>query len=652
MSNKCPKCSYNFQEQDVFCSRCGTRLKPSSEVIIEEEIKKFETSKVSSKKNKPQHFNSNAKQFSDNASVSVGIILVSMFVVLGVLMFFILNKHDAQKDVLKYKNLMANPAQIPLLKNPSNYQDLANDLISIQDFMLLYLQNTSDSTEKKEQVFASFLSEISKLPQVLNLEINKDEISQCVNTKSYSACVSNLSRILKPAGVNVFQNKGVIYLYPDYQSIRKKYSNYISSDINKFLTLQEKYNYPVSFGIEMYIRPKELVNKIYDIERLFLSAQNQYIKDICEEILHNDVRRLLFTPSIYATKTQEMTKEFENAYLYFINSKKNSTLRPLIMSYFDKKRSYSEENFKTDYPYKKFEFSAFDADFNKVALDDVFVQLRKNVFINKNTELSLSYIYDIKTSKWKKYSQDIQLSSGEYVITEPDENNNVSIYNHMFSPMQELNIFKYSKLYLINGALYVYNRDKLSVYKVTFNGRTFNLYNLSFADISSLFPGVEVINMDTFSSYNVLIEKPNSKAAFIVMSRYSHGWSEYNLQPIKGEINMLTLPNLFSVDSEADVVVSFHGTQERTEEFVEQTPQYKFTIRTIGYNPPEEKNVKDYANYDEKTKKEEENSSSHMPNMMPKMFEKSESTELDEIDIQQAPKQELEPPSDINNDKD
>ena len=137
--------------------------------------------------------------------------------------------------------------------------------------------------------------------------------------------------------------------------------------------------------------------------------------------------------------------------MYFIKSKKDSTLRPLIMSYLDKKRSYSENNFKNDYPYKIFNQNAFGENVEKAKFNDIFVQLRKNFFADKNAQMSLKYIYNVQNGQWRNYSQDTELSQSEYVLSEPDENNNVSIYNHMFSPMQELNILKYAKMYLING---------------------------------------------------------------------------------------------------------------------------------------------------------------------------------------------------------
>lgn len=645
MENKCLNCGYNYRDGDIFCAKCGAKLVLDKNNVVQN-IQLFEPKKIIEKAKKSEFFNPNSKKFLDNAIVGTSIILATTTFVVGSTLFFILNKHDSQRTVLQYKNLMENPAQIPLLKEPSNYTDLAYNLSEVENFLLLYLSQTKDSTEKKNQVFASFLTELNKIPNVLNQNFDSSVILECSNAKNINSCVGVLNKKLEKGSIKAYKNSNKIYLYPDYELIKEKYYDFVSKDYKKYLALNEKYNIPVSLDLNLLIKPKKLVDKICDFEKLHLSAQDEFIKTEAQKVIYNDLRKLLFTPSIYATQTQEMKKEFKDAYNYFISSKKDSALRPLIMSYMDKKRSYSENNFKNDYPYKMYEQNDFSENVKNSVFDDVFVQLRKNFFADKNTQLSLGYVYDLKTSQWKKYSQDLQLSQSEFVLSEPDENNNVSIYNHMFSPMQELNILKYAKLYLINGGLYAFNKDKLSISKVTFNGKTFNLYNLSFSDVSSLFPGIEVINMDTVSSYNILVEKVNDKAAFIVMSRYSQGWNDYNLELIKGDVNMLTLPNMFSVNTNSDVIFSFSANRENNEEFIENTPSYKIIIKTRGSQTNELKSDDTYAQYDEKTKKDELNNIKHTPNIMPKMFEKSESTELEEDSLLTAPEQKIDPPVD------
>ena len=83
------------------------------------------------------------------------------------------------------------------------------------------------------------------------------------------------------------------------------------------------------------------------------------------------------------------------------------------------------------------------------------------------------------------------------------------------------------------------------------------------------------------------------------------------------------------------------------------TKRYSAYIHYYDTNILSRKSVKtneNYAQYDEKTKKDELNNIKHTPNIMPKMFEKSESTELEDNDLLSVPEQKIEPPAD-NDDK-
>ena len=327
MENKCLNCGYKFNEGDLFCAKCGTKLSRDSKTNVVQNIELFEAKKSEKKSNKVEFFNPNSKKIIDNALVGTSIILATTTFVVGSTLFFILNKHDNQREVLQYRNLMENPAQIPLLKEPSSYSELANDLSKVEDFLFLYLTKTKDSTEKKNQVFAAFLNELNKLPNVLNQNFDSSLISECSKVKNISACMPILDKKLKNSAISIYKNSNKIFLYPNYKLIKERYYDLVSRDYKKYLSLCEKYNYPVSLELNLYIKPKKLVDKICDFEKLYLNSQDEYIKEEAGKIIYNDLRKLLFTPSIYATQTQEMKKEFKDAYNYFISSKKNSALR-------------------------------------------------------------------------------------------------------------------------------------------------------------------------------------------------------------------------------------------------------------------------------------------------------------------------------------
>lgn len=634
MTNICSNCGFKYDDDDIFCSRCGQKIVLDKGAQLALSIKQFEK-QIESKFKQKTRFNN--KNF--DSVFGLAIFLITMLCALCLILYVILDKHHTHKETLQFNNLIQNPSQIPLLKEYSNYEDLSKNLKKVEDFLLLYLRNSSDNQDKKDKIFAAYLDELEKLPNLLNLKI--DDIMQCKNRNS---CNSTINSVLKDTGAIAYQDSDLVYLYPDYKYIANKFQVYLSDDLKKYVNLKAKYNYPISLNLTLSIKPIQLAQRIADFEELHLKTQNEFVKDRSEEALYGYTRRFIFTPEIYATTTQEMRSEFKNAYEYYVKKNKTSNLRPLMMSYLDKKRTYSEENFSNDYPYKTYDKDNFDGNIKKSTFEDVFVQLRKNIFTNKNIDLNLAYVYSAKNGKWKKYNTSLNLESGEYVMSEPDENNNVSIYNNVFSPMQELNILNHTKLYIISDGLYVFNQNKLSISKVTFNGKMFNTYTLNYSDITSLFPGIEVINIDSFQSYNVIIEKENTQANYIILSRYSQGWKEYVLEPVKGNYNVLMLPNMFNVNSNNDVTVLFKANNSTQEGFSEDKPVYKITIRTYGTK--EQSKDEKLIEYDKKTQEEEEQKSSHTPNMMPKLKSAEENIELEDDGFLNVPEQKIEPPLD------
>ena len=658
MANKCPKCGFEYGEFDIFCARCGAKI-ASDDIaiknIIKEEMdkKQEEDSKavLNSVKKDDSVFlkNNTLNTFKRNRIVDLPIFRFAVFILVLISLFafvldFVLNKHYQQKRVLQYNNLLLNPQQIPLLKEPDGFRELKSLISSVDSFLLLYLKYSEDNSDKKNQIFNAYLKEMDKLPHIEIANLKKGEVIECDNISDYKSskiCASKLNKEFYNTPVYAYPDYNKVILYPNNKYIKKTFSKYLASQTKEYLKLRAQYNGPVSVDLSLKISPKKLADKIASYEQFFIRTTDANIKEDVEKVLYSDFRKFIFTPSIYATTTQEMKNEFKNAYKYFIKTKNKSMLRPLIMSYLDKQRSYSKENFKNDYPYGIFEDN-FEQNIQNSSFSDIFSQLRK-VFFTQSTDLDIVYIYNIATSKFYEYNSENKLTQEELLISKPDANNNITIYNNSFSRVQEINIQKYSYLYLINNTLYVYNSDKLSLSKIVHNNKIFSIRNLAFSDVTSVFQGIEVINIDNYSNYNILIEKPNKKANYIILSRYSDGWSKYIFTSLSGEITPLTLPNMFSVDSNSDVVVSFHSQNVGADVMSEQTPTYKFTIHTIG-EPFEGDNANSYAGYDEKTALDEKNSHEQKANIMPKIEENKDSVLVPDEEIQNPPEQEIEPP--------
>ena len=653
MNNKCPKCGYEFGEFDIFCARCGEKLSINNEFKEQnEEIQKKalflnlkNTMKTSKKKF--EFFNSNGKNLYDSLIVNVVICLVVVSFILSVSLYFVNHSHSKRKVELQYQNLVNNPQQIPELKEPKTYSDLAENLSKVEKFLSLYLKYSQDDSEKKEKIFASYLNEMQKISHITSENVVGERLDKCIDINNYSskvACSKQINKLYKDIGVKSYLKSDIIYLYPDYKIIDKKYSKFFNSDIQKYLALKSKYFEPVSLGLNLIIKPKKLVDKICEVEKLHISSSDEFIKEETEKLLHDDFKKLIFSPAIYTTTTQEMTKEFKNAFEYFVNSKTKSNLNPLMLSYMDKKRAYNIDNFKKDYPYKIYEKS-FEDNVEDAVLSDIFSQLRKNIF-SKNSKYVFAYIYNLQKNSWVEYRPNSQIEQNQYVMSEPDENNSIAIYSNTFSLLQDLNLPKYSRLYLINGMLVLYNYDKLTISKIAFNGRNFSIKEYSSTDITSLFPGIEVINIDSYSNYNIRLTKDNAKATYIVLSRYSNGYSQYILSPIKGNITTYELPNMFSVSDNSEVIVSFHYKNLNPEITSDNAPTYRFVIRTKATLDDNAYSDDNFALYDEKTEKEEKDLI-YKPNIMPKIIKESEEKEIkviNEDDISAPPEKNIQPP--------
>ncbi len=645
---KCPKCGLDCGEFDICCSRCGHKFKNSDDSSsIQDDLNAFaklakkDPSVLYSNNNSTKRtFNSNKTSFFDNTSLTMVSSFVIVSLVLSSILYMGVENHKNKKRMLQFKNYMNNPSQIPELKEPGSFNELSSNLSSVENFLLLYLKFSQDTQEKKQQVFIAFLKEMDKLSHLTNEDMVRNDADSCstiTQDKVAKKCVQRFNNRFKPIGVLSIDESNTVYLYPDYKFYNKIYGKYLSYDMQKYLKLRAKYNTMSGLGLNMLIKPKTMADRIADFEKLYLYSNDSNIKELCEKIVFDDVRKFIFSPSIYATSTQEMSNEFEQAYKYFISSKKTSALRPLFMSYLDKKKNYSEANFKNDYPYKFFNpesISVVNSTFN-----DAFGVLRKNLVVGESKE-SFSYIYST-TGGWNEYEKTGPLSKGRFVVSSLDENNNATIYNNTFSPIQELNISRYSSFFLYNKGLYIFNQDRLKISKIQFNGTNFSVVDLSFSDISSLFPGVQVINLDSYTNYNINIEKDNQKASFIILSRYSQNLSQYLLTSIQGSFETLMLPNMFSVNSEEDVVISFHDPSVNPEETSENFPTYKLKIHTRGYRTQEIPQDSGFATYDEQTVLEEQNQDNYEPNIMPKIDENKPS----QPNVETPPNQNIEPPS-------
>ena len=159
MTIKCQKCGNECYNHDKFCSQCGAKLNTGDISNIKVALEQFETNEKMNFdfKGKASFKSEKVKKIFENALVNVVVFLIALLCAFSFVMFFILDNHQDKNDILRYKNYMENPAVIPMLKEPQNYLELSSNIKEVVDFLKMYLKNTSDNQDKKNQIFASFL---------------------------------------------------------------------------------------------------------------------------------------------------------------------------------------------------------------------------------------------------------------------------------------------------------------------------------------------------------------------------------------------------------------------------------------------------------------------------------------------------------------
>lgn len=707
MSNKCKHCGYEYGEFDIFCSRCGAKINnekmyenveeidnddieqyynndeldeienenniysnqnqeneedvPESILFKKSSIDKFENifnveNKVSNKTSKTRKITNKLLEYQDKTFVSFTISLacISVFLIFGI--YQIISIQNTQKAKNQFIAMMNNPATIPTLKEPLTLVEMLNNFQNNQIFLELYFKYSKDENEAKMKVFDSFLNQMEKLPHITSQSPALLEIKECSTVNSYESarrCSNSIKGKLRRIGVKTYFDANYVYLYPDYSFIEKTYGKYLNEDYKNYLKIRTKFKKPTVFDIALNISPMELAKKIATYEKFYEKTNVDFLKDKIEENIYNEFRQFIFNPTIYSTTTQEMKADFKRAYKYYIRKFPQYSLTPIIMSYLEKQKDFDENNFAKDYPYKTYE-----KDFNESAkeqtFNDIFATIRTNI-LDSYSKRNFEYRYSLQTLNWQVYDKTKPLNPSEFLVSAPDENNNITFYDSSFTPINELNIQSGSRFFLSGEKLYIYNANKLSISQINYNGRIFSINVLQPSDVGSIFPGINVVLIDSSQSYTIDITKINQSATYILLSRYTQGFENYQLSAVQGSAQILTLPNMFRINEDNEVILSFHNKRIAPTETSESTPTYKIIIQTEGFSSLQEDEIQTQERYNiqNNTSLEEEINTSlekeepHQANIMPKIQQK---TKPKETILVPAPTQMLAPPSDEDDD--
>ena len=230
MKNKCPNCGFEHGENDAYCAMCGVKLESEdvqNEKIENElsdslettlnNIKLFENKDDDEQPRDGINFKTN---FFNNPMFNFIMIMILISLIMCCGLYSIIKKQDLLKLQMRYENMIKNPAQIPELKEPKSFLDLKTNLKSNENFLSLYLKYSSDSIQKKEQIFISYLKEMDKLPHITNETLAIDDLDFCSSVKTPSLaqkCAKKFSGEFKNVGVAAYSEHNIIYLYPDYK---------------------------------------------------------------------------------------------------------------------------------------------------------------------------------------------------------------------------------------------------------------------------------------------------------------------------------------------------------------------------------------------------------------------------------------------------
>ena len=585
MTNKCSNCGFEYGEYDVYCSRCGQKIQDSADITVT--AQKVYENYINNDDFQTRNDKMNLEFFEriNNYKGNIFDAFAVMFLIsiaLTVFLILLANKQTNVKQYLEFKNLISRPTQIPILKNTESIEEMSQNLKSNERFLKLYLTYSKDDNEKKESIFYNYLAELNKISNITNETLASNIMPECENIKSNTIlkkCFTYFKSEFKNTSAKPYIYNNVIFLTQDKKFVNDNYSKYLSQDMKSLLKLQSKYNKPTSYNGIILQKPSYIMDKITNFEHLFNIQTNAKIKDIIEQNLYKDVKTIVFSRAMYDTTTQEMQQTYKSTFDKFILRNKHSALNSLFMNYMDKQKNYTEDNFSKDYPYKIYDDS-FDENVLNSTFKDIFAQLRKNLALNSES-VNFAYVYNFIDGKWFRYKTGIELNSNNYIISYPDENNNVTFYNFAYSPIQEMNIQDNTTLFISSGQIYTYNYDKLSFSKITYNGKLFNTKNLNYTDITTMFPGINIINLDSTNGYQIFVEKVNKNANFIILSRYAQGLKDYELTAISGDIKKMTLSNMFSVNSNDEIILSFAKKNQKQEE-TEDFHNYTIHITTIG----------------------------------------------------------------------
>ncbi len=543
----CPRCGSEIKNNQKFCINCGYDLSEDIKELSNNSIYKKSYYKEEKKSNINIDFN-----YIFNLIFKIFFALVLLFTgLVGIkLINHYISNNNFNLDKSKYESYMEDPSSIPELVQPESMQDLAKNLKEVQNFLVLYLKYSSDSTEQKDKVFNNYRQQLLKIETFSNENLLKEDIKNSVpqTKKEFNKCASYYNKELAPVGLKIVSDTAYAkyHLKEDYRFTYKKFGQYTSSDMKAYLYLRAKHNDEfLENGGYLATTPKEMNKRISDYEKFLINNPN------FEKI--NEVKDYLYVYTfgyIFANDRQEMKAIRHNTFKKwdkkFIRQNKNSKLIPIFSKMVTSANGISSNQFDNLYPYEYEKMLESIRPING-ELDDIFIDLRKEL-IKDISNVGYKYVYSQTEGMWTPFSDATKISKDSLLVANNDQGG-FDVYNNKFKKTnQTINIQNNEQVILKRGQLLIYNPQCLQISKIDYSYGNFSVKVLSSKEIRNYFPDVLIINVDNIGNSPVQITKDKEQQSYMLISHAGSNFDGYILHsdiPFGHE----ELSNMFSINT-------------------------------------------------------------------------------------------------------
>ncbi len=544
----CPRCGSEIKNNQKFCINCGYDLSEDvKELSNKNSIYKKSYYKEEKKSNINVDFN-----YIFNLIFKIIFALILLFVGLIGLKFVshYISNNNFNTDKSKYELYMEDPSSIPELVQPESVQDLVKNLKDVQNFLVLYLKYSQDTTEQKAKVFDNYRQQLLKIETFSNENLLKEDIKNSTpqTKKEFNKCASYYNKELAPVGLKIVSDTAYAkyYLKEDYRFTYKKFGQYVSSDMKAYLYLRAKHKDEfLENGGYLATTPKEMNKRISDYEKFLINNPN------FEKI--NEVKDYLYVYTfgyIFVNDRQEMKAIRHNTFRKwdkkYIRQNKNSKLNPIFSKMVTSANGISSNQFDNLYPYEYEKMLESIRPING-ELDDIFIDLRKEL-IKDISSVGYKYVYSQTEGMWTPFNDATKISKDSLLVAN-NEQGGFDVYNNKFKKTnQVINIQNNEQVILKRGQLLVYNPQCLQISKIDYSYGNFSVKVLSSKEIRTYFPDVLIINVDNIGNSPVQVTKDKEKQSYMLISHAGSNFDGYILHsdiPIGQE----ELSNMFSINT-------------------------------------------------------------------------------------------------------